>query len=97
MRSLCSTLDSEAVNVPLVNATNISLIRQSLLSNLFNVATITIEQAVFLPIRLSITPVLSFTEKKPISLGKKYFLIPLKHLLYYPEILSAFHAQINDE
>ncbi len=36
MRSLCSTLDSEVVNVPLVNARNINLIRQSLLSDLFN-------------------------------------------------------------
>ncbi|CAM6029339.1 unnamed protein product [Sphagnum balticum] len=44
MQSLCSTLDNEAVNVPLANATNINLIRQSLLSDLFNAAAITIEQ-----------------------------------------------------
>jgi hypothetical protein len=43
MRSLCSTSDNEAVNIPLVNATNINLIRQSLLFDLFNVATITIK------------------------------------------------------
>jgi hypothetical protein len=49
-------------------------------------ATITIEQATFTPICLLIAPVLSFTKKKLISLGKKYFLIPLEHLPYYPEI-----------
>ncbi|CAM6017354.1 unnamed protein product [Sphagnum balticum] len=48
MRSPCSMLDNEAINIPLVNATNISLIRQSLLSNLFNAITITIEQVAFL-------------------------------------------------
>jgi hypothetical protein len=97
MRSLCSTPDSEAVNIPLENATNINLIRQSLLSNLFNVVTITIEQTSFLPIHLLIALVLSVTAKKLISLGKKYFSIPFEHLLYYPEILGAFRAQINDE
>ncbi len=89
MRFLCSTPNSEAVNVPLVNATNIGLIHQSLLSDLFNIAAITIEHAMFLPICLSIAPVLSLTEKKLISLGKKYFSIPLEHLLYYPEIRGA--------
>jgi len=44
MQSLCTTPDNEVVNIPLVNATNISLIRQSLLFDLFNVAVITIEQ-----------------------------------------------------
>jgi hypothetical protein len=43
MRSMCSTQDSEAINIPLVNATNISLIRQSLLSDLFNATAIKIE------------------------------------------------------
>ncbi len=97
MQSLCSTPDNEAVNVPLVNAMNISLTRQSFLSNLFNVAAIIIEQAMFLPIYLSIAPVLSFTEIKLISLGKNYFSIPLEHLLYYPKIPGAPHAQINNE
>jgi hypothetical protein len=97
MQSLWSTPDSDATNIRLVNATNISLIHQSLLSDLFNAATITIEQVAFLPIYLLITPVLSLTKKKPISLGKKYFLIPLEHLPYYPKILGAFHAQINDK
>jgi hypothetical protein len=92
MQSMCSTSNSEAVNVPLVNATNISLIHQSFLSDLFNVATIIIEQAAFLPIRLSIAPMLSLTRKKLISLGKKYFLIPFEHLSYYPKILGALHA-----
>jgi hypothetical protein len=71
---MCSTLNNEAINILLVNATNISLIRQSLLFDLFNVAIITIEQVVFLPICLLIAPVLSLAEKKLISLGKKYFL-----------------------
>lgn len=97
MQSLCSTLDSEAVNVPLVNATNISLIRQSLLSDLFNVVAITIELATFLPIHLSIAPVLSLIEKKLISLGNKNFSIPLEHLPYYPKIHGAFHTQIDNE
>jgi hypothetical protein len=70
MRSLCSTSDNEAVNVPLVNATNINLIRQSILFNPFNVAAITIEQVVFLPIHLLIAPVLSLINKKLISLGR---------------------------
>ncbi len=43
MQSMCSTLNSEAVNVPLVNATNISLIHQSLLFNLFNATVIIIK------------------------------------------------------
>jgi hypothetical protein len=97
MRPLCSTLDSEVVNVPLVNATNISLIRQSLLFDLFNVGAITIELATFLPIHLLISPMLSLIEKKLISLGKKYFSIPFEHLPYYPEIPSAFHTQIDNE
>ncbi len=97
MWSLCSTLDNEAINLPSINATNISLIRQSLLSDLFNVAVITIEQATFMPICLSIAPVLSFTKKKLISRGKKYFLIPFEHLLYYPKILGVLHVQIDDE
>lgn len=88
---------SEAVNVPLVNSTNISLISQSLLFDLFNVVTITIEQAMFLPIHLSIAPMLSLTEKKLISVGKKYFSIPLEHLLYYPQILRALCAQIDNK
>ncbi len=92
MQSLCSTPDSEAVNVPLINATNISLICQSLLSDMFNVVGITIKQGAFLPIHLSIAPVLSLIEKKPISLGKKYFSIPLEHLLYYLKILGAFYT-----
>jgi hypothetical protein len=91
MRSLCSTLDSEAINVPLVNATNISLIRQSLLSNLFNATTIIIEQVAFLPIHLLITPTLSLIKKKLISLGR------LKHLSYYLEIPGVLHVQIDDE
>ncbi len=77
MRSMCSMLDSEAINVPLVNATNINLIRQSFLFDMFNVVAIIIEQATFLPVCLSITLVLSLIEKKLISLGKKYFSIPL--------------------
>ncbi len=97
MRSLCSTPDSEAINVPLVNAMNISLIRQSLLSNLFNGVVITIKQAMFLPICLSIAPVPSLTKKKLISLGKKYFSIPLKHLPDYPEICGALRTQIDDK
>jgi hypothetical protein len=40
---------------------------------------------------------LSFIEKKLISLGKKYFSIPLKHLLYYPEIPGVFRTQIDNE
>jgi hypothetical protein len=91
MWSLCSTLNSEAINVPLVNATNISLIRQSLLSNLFNATTIIIEQVAFLPIHLLITPMLSLTKKKLISLGH------LKHLSYYLEIPGVLHVQIDDE
>jgi hypothetical protein len=59
---------------------------------LFNIAAIIIEQAMFLPIHLLIAPMLSLTKKKLISLGKKYFLIPLEHLLYYPKILGAFRA-----
>ncbi len=43
MQSTCSTPNSEAVNVVVVDATNISLIRQSLLSNLFNAIAITIK------------------------------------------------------
>jgi hypothetical protein len=35
---------------------------------------------------------LSLTEKKLISLDKKYFLIPLEHLSYYPKILGVLHA-----
>jgi hypothetical protein len=97
MQSLYSTPNNEAINVPLVNATNINLIRQSLQSNLFNVVVITIEQATFLPIRLSITRVLSLIEKKLISLSKKYLSIPLEHLPYYPKIFGAFRAQIDDE
>jgi hypothetical protein len=97
MRSLCSTPDSEAINVPLVNATNISLISQLFLSNLFNIVVITFEQAAFLPIRLSIAPVLSLTENKLISLGKKYFSIPFEHMPYYLEIPSALRVQIDDE
>ncbi len=92
MRSLCSMPNNEAVNVPLVNATNISLICQSLLSDMFNVATIVIEQVTFLPIRLLIAPVLSLTEKKLISLGNKYFSIPPKRMSYYLEIPSALCA-----
>jgi hypothetical protein len=92
MRSLCSMPNNEVVNVPLVNATNINLIHQSLLSNMFNVATIIIEQTAFPSIRLSITPVLSLTKKKLISLGKKYFSIPLKHLSYYLEIPGVFYV-----
>jgi hypothetical protein len=92
MWSLCSMSDNEAINIPLVNATNINLIHQSLLSDMFNTTAITIEQASFMPIHLSIAPVLSLTEKKLISLSKKYFLIPFEHLLYYPEIPSALHA-----
>ncbi len=84
--------DNEAINIPLVNATNINLIHQSFLSDMFNATAITIEQAAFMPIHLSIAPVLSLTEKKLISLSKKYFLIPFEHLLYYPEIPSALHA-----
>jgi hypothetical protein len=84
--------NNEAVNVPLVNATNISLICQSLLSDMFNVATIVIEQVTFLPIRLLIAPVLSLTEKKLISLGNKYFSIPPKRMSYYLEIPSALCA-----
>ncbi len=76
---------------------NISLIHQSLLSDLFNTAAITIEQATFLPIHLSITPILSFTKKKLISMGKKYFSIPLNHLPYYPEIPGALYTQIDNE
>jgi len=90
-------LDSEAVSIPLVNATNISLIRQSLLFDLFNVGAIIIELATFLPICLLIALMLSFIEKKLISLGKKYFSIPLKHLLYYPEIPGVFRTQIDNE
>jgi hypothetical protein len=41
--------------------------------------------------------VLSLIEKKLISLGKKYFSIPLEHLPYYPEIPSALYAQIDNE
>ncbi|CAK9217450.1 unnamed protein product [Sphagnum troendelagicum] len=92
MRSLCSMPNSEVVNIPLINATNINLIHQSLLFNMFNVTAITIKQTTFLPIHLSITHVLSLTKKKLISLGKKHFSIPLEHLSYYPEILDAFHA-----
>jgi hypothetical protein len=51
----------------------------------------------FLPIRLSIALVLSLTEKKLISLSKKYFSIPFEHLSYYLTIPSAFHVQIDDE
>ncbi len=89
---LCSTSNNEAINVLLVNATNISLICQSLLSYLFNVAIITIEQVMFLPICLSIAPVLSLVEKKLISLGKMYFSIPLEHMSYYPKIPGALCA-----
>jgi hypothetical protein len=92
MRSLCSMPNNEVVIIPLLNATNINLIHQSLLFNLFNVAVITIKQTTFLPIHLSITHVLSLIKKKLISLGKKHFSIPLEHLSYYPEILGAFHA-----
>jgi len=31
------------------------------------------------------------------SLGKKYFSIPLEHLPYYLEILGVLHEQIDDE
>jgi hypothetical protein len=82
MRCMCSTLGNEVVNIPLVNAMNISLIHQLLLSNLFNTAVITIEQTVFLPICLLIAPVLSLIENKLISLGKKNFSIPFEHLPY---------------
>lgn len=44
-----------------------------------------------------IAPVLSFTEKKLISLGNKYFSIPLEHLPYYPKIPSVLRVQIDDE
>ncbi|CAK9219407.1 unnamed protein product [Sphagnum troendelagicum] len=51
----------------------------------------------FLPIHLSIAPVLSLIEKKPISLGKKCLSIPLEHLPYYPKIPSALCVQIDDD
>jgi hypothetical protein len=41
--------------------------------------------------------VLSFTKKKLISLGKKYFSIALEHLPYYLEIPSALYTQIDNE
>jgi hypothetical protein len=64
---------------------------------MFNIVAITIEQTTFLPIRLSIAPLLSLTEKKLISLGKKYLSIPLKHLPHYPKIPSALCTQFNNE
>jgi hypothetical protein len=57
--------------------------------------TITVEQAARIPIQLQITPLLTLSNKKLISLGKKYFSIPPWNLPYYIEIPLTLHAQLD--
>jgi hypothetical protein len=95
MRSLSSALDSSAVYVPLIKASSLDLIKISILSDLFDLGIITIEQAARIPIQLQIAPLLTLSNKKLISSGKKYFSILPQDMPYYPEIPLTLHVQLD--
>jgi len=95
MKSLSSALDSLGVYIPWIKVSNLDLIKRLILSNLFNVGIITVEQVTRIPIQLQIAPLLTLFNKKLISLSKKYFSIPPQDLPYYPEIPLTLRAQFN--
>jgi hypothetical protein len=73
----------------------LDLIKKSILSDLFGAGIITIEQATRIHIQLQIAPPLTLSNKKLISLGKKYFSILPQDLLYYPDIPLTLRAQLD--
>jgi hypothetical protein len=79
----------------LIKASSLDLIKKSILFDLFSVGIITIEQAAQIPIQLQIAPPLTLSNKKLISLGKKYFSILPQDLLYYLEIPLTLRAQLD--
>jgi hypothetical protein len=95
MRTLSLAVDSSVVYVPLIKASSLDLIKRSILSDLFGVDIITVEQIAWIPIQLQIAPPLNLSNKKLISLGKKYFLIPPQDLPYYPEIPLTLRVQLD--
>jgi hypothetical protein len=84
MRSLSLALDSLTVYIPLIKASIMNLIKRSILSDLFGANIITVEQAERIPIQLQIALSLTLSNKKLISLGKKYFSILPQDLLSQP-------------
>ncbi len=95
MRSLKLAPDSSAVYVLLIKTSSLDLIKILILSDLFGTGIIIVEHAAWIPIQLQIAPLLTLSNKKMISLGKKYFLILPQDLSYYPEIPLTLRAQIN--
>jgi len=76
MKLLSSAPNNLAVYVPLIKASSLDVIKRSFLFDLFGAKIITIEKATQIPIQLQIAPLLTLSNKKLISLGKKYFSIP---------------------
>jgi hypothetical protein len=95
MRSLSSVADSSAVYVLLIKASSLDPTKRSIMSDLFDVNIITIEQAAWIPRQMQIAPPLNLSNKKLISLGKKYFSILPQDLPYYPKIPLTLHAQLD--
>jgi hypothetical protein len=71
MKSLNLALDNLAKYVPLIKASSLDLIKRSILFDLFSAGIIKIEHATQIPIQLQIIPLLTLSNKKLISLGKK--------------------------
>ena len=96
MRPLCSSPDTDAKNYPLISLDNLSLIRKSVLSDLYGAGIVTLEQALTVPLILPIIPPLTLPNKKLVSLGKKYFSIPPEFLEYYPALPADVRSQIDN-
>jgi hypothetical protein len=95
MRLLSSALDNSIMYVPLIKASSMDMIKRSILSDLFGTIIIIIEHASQIPIQRQIAPLLTLSNKKLISLGKKNFSIPPQDLPYYPEIPLTLCAQLD--
>lgn len=96
MRLLTSSPSSSAIDVPLIHPNNINITQQLILSNLCGTCVITIKQAMWLPIRLPITHVISLSNKKLSSHSKEYFSISPQNLPYYLAIPVVLQSQSED-